>query len=140
MANGHSSEVYACTVDEPLSQRLPPTAIIAEVAADGSLETARIARTAETDGAAAFWCFPPQSIPMEGQLRPEMAIAHFATIAAATSLPLICFNYPLSGGLGYPHRRRCGWSRRCRRSRHNRMKEVLALLGKLPPASFARRW
>src|SRR2546423_13395090 len=32
-----------------------------------------------------------------------MALAHFSTIAAATSLPLICFNYSLAGGLGYPH-------------------------------------
>ncbi len=28
---------------------------------------------------------------------------HFSTIAAATDLPLICFNYTLAGGLGYPH-------------------------------------
>ena len=40
---------------------------------------------------------------MGGQLRPEMALAHFSTIAAATDLPLICFNYTLAGGLGYPH-------------------------------------
>jgi 4-hydroxy-tetrahydrodipicolinate synthase len=46
--------------------------------------------------------FPPQSMTMGGQLRPEMAVKHFSTVAAATALPLICFNYPLSGGLGYP--------------------------------------
>jgi 4-hydroxy-tetrahydrodipicolinate synthase len=40
---------------------------------------------------------------MGGQSRPEMALAHFSTIAAATTLPLICFNYSLAGGLGYPH-------------------------------------
>jgi len=79
--------------------RLP---IIAGVYADGSLEAARIARHAEADGAAALLVFPPQSMSMGGQLRPEMALAHFSTIAAATSLPLICFNYSLGGGLGYP--------------------------------------
>jgi 4-hydroxy-tetrahydrodipicolinate synthase len=31
-----------------------------------------------------------------------MAITHFKTIADATSLPLICFQYPLASGLGYP--------------------------------------
>src|SRR5437763_10010778 len=108
--NGHSSEVHACTVDEQrevmrvtmdeLGDRLP---IIAGVYADGSLEAARIARLAETDGAAALLVFPPQSMSMGGQLRPEMALAHFSRIAAATSLPLICFNYSLAGGLGYPH-------------------------------------
>src|SRR5947208_15577554 len=107
--NGHSSEVHACTVDEQreimrltmdeLGDRLP---IIAGVYADGSLEAARIARLAETDGATALLVFPPHSMSMGGQLRPEMALAHFSTIAPATSLPLICFNYSLAGGLGYP--------------------------------------
>src|SRR5207237_3160962 len=107
--NGHSSEVHACTVDEQreimrvtmdeLGDRLP---IIAGVYADGSLEAARIARLAEADGATALLVFPPQSMSMGGQLRPEMALAHFSMIAAATSLSLICFNYSLAGGLGYP--------------------------------------
>ena len=108
--NGHSSEVHACSVDEQrevlaitldeIGDRVP---VIAGVYADGSLEAARIARMAEAGGAACLLVFPPQSMSMGGQLRPEMAVVHFATIAAATSLPLICFNYPLSGGLGYPH-------------------------------------
>src|SRR5438105_13475103 len=107
--NGHSCEVHACNLDEQrevmritmdeLGDRLP---IIAGVYADGSLEAARIARLAEADGATALLVFPPQSMSMGGQLRPEMALAHFSTIAAATSLPLLCFNYSLAGGLGYP--------------------------------------
>src|SRR5438105_5395345 len=32
-----------------------------------------------------------------------MPLLHFSTIAAATSLQLICFNYTRAGGLGYPH-------------------------------------
>ena len=108
--NGHSCEVHACTVDEQreilrltmeeVGDRLP---VIAGVYADGSLEAARIARLAEADGAAALLVFPPQSMSMGGQLRPEMAVAHFSTIASATDLPLICFNYTLAGALGYPH-------------------------------------
>ena len=108
--NGHSSEVHACTIDEQrevlritleeVGDRLP---VVAGIYADGSLEAARIARMAEAGGAAALLVFPPQSMSMGGQLRPEMALAHFATIAAATSLPLICFNYTLAGLLGYPH-------------------------------------
>jgi 4-hydroxy-tetrahydrodipicolinate synthase len=108
--NGHSSEVHACTADEQrevlhitleeVGDRLP---VISGVYADGSLEAARLARRAEADGASALLVFPPQSMSMGGQQRPEMALAHFATIAAATSLPLICFNYTLAGGLGYPH-------------------------------------
>src|SRR5437763_3834411 len=108
--NGHSSEVHACNLDEQrevlrltmeeLGGELP---IIAGIYADGSLEAARIARMAEAGGAAALLVFPPQSMSMGGQLRPDMALAHFSTIAAATTLPLICFNYSLAGGLGYPH-------------------------------------
>jgi 4-hydroxy-tetrahydrodipicolinate synthase len=108
--NGHSSEVHACTVDEQrevlaitldeVGDRLP---VVSGVYADRSLEAARIARLAEAGGASCLLVFPPQSMAMGGQLRPEMAIMHFETIAAATNLPLICFNYPLSGGLGYPH-------------------------------------
>jgi 4-hydroxy-tetrahydrodipicolinate synthase len=108
--NGHSSEIHALNLDEQrqalaitmdeVGDRLP---IITGVYADGSLEAARIARLAEAGGAAALLVFPPQSMAMGGQLRPEMAIAHFRTIAEATSLPLICFNYSLGSGLGYPH-------------------------------------
>ena len=108
--NGHSSEIHACTFDEQravmqltmdeIGDHLP---IVSGVYADGSLEAARIARMAEEEGAACLLVFPPQSMSMGGQLRPEMAIAHFSTIAAATSLPLICFNYTLAGPLGYPH-------------------------------------
>jgi len=39
---------------------------------------------------------------MGGQLRPEMALAHFQRIADATDLPLIVFQYPAASGLGYP--------------------------------------
>jgi 4-hydroxy-tetrahydrodipicolinate synthase len=38
---------------------------------------------------------------MGGQLRPEMAVAHFKRIADATDLPLILFQYPMASGLGY---------------------------------------
>ena len=39
---------------------------------------------------------------MGGQLRPEMALAHFSEIASASDLPIIVFQYPAAGGLGYP--------------------------------------
>jgi 4-hydroxy-tetrahydrodipicolinate synthase len=108
--NGHSSVVHACTSDEQrevlrvtmdeVGDRLP---VVAGVYADGSLEAARLARQAEAGGATALLIFPPQSMSMGGQTRPEMALLHFSTIAAATSLPLICFNYTAAGPLGYPH-------------------------------------
>src|SRR5690606_5691272 len=107
--NGHASEVHACTFEEQkrilalsldeVGDRVP---LINGVYADGSLEAARIAKMAEAEGASALLVFPPNSMAMGGQLRPEMAIAHFKTIADATDLPLIVFQYPAAMGLGYP--------------------------------------
>lgn len=107
--NGHASEVHACTFEEQkrilalslaeVGDRVP---LINGVYADGSLEAARIARMAAAEGASALLVFPPNSMAMGGQLRPEMASAHLKTIADATDLPLILFQYPASTGLGYP--------------------------------------
>ncbi len=72
------------------------------VYADGSLEAARIARMAEAAGASGLLVFPPNPFILGAQGRPEMAIAHFGAIAEATDLPMICFQYPLAGGQGYP--------------------------------------
>ncbi len=107
--NGHASEVHACTFEEQqrilalslaeIGDRVP---LINGVYADGSLEAARIARMAEAEGASALLVFPPNSMSAGGQLRPEMALAHFRTIADATDLPMILFQYPATTGLGYP--------------------------------------
>src|SRR5687767_1686191 len=104
--NAHASEVASCTFDEQRrvleisKEELGALPIVNGVYADGSLEAARIARTAEQGGASALLVFPP-AIYTFGQ-RPEMALAHFKRIADATSLPLIAFQYPLAGGQGYP--------------------------------------
>jgi 4-hydroxy-tetrahydrodipicolinate synthase len=107
--NGHASEVHACTFEEQqrilavsmaeVGDRVP---LINGVYADGSLEAARIARMAEKEGASALLVFPPNSMSAGGQLRPEMALAHFRMIADATDLPIIVFQYPAATGLGYP--------------------------------------
>src|SRR6201996_9126081 len=105
--NAHSTEVASCTADEQhrvmeiageeAGATLP---IIHGVWADGSLEAARIARRAEAGGASALLVFPPAPFTM-GQSA-EMALAHFKTIADATDLPIIVFQYPLATGQGYP--------------------------------------
>jgi 4-hydroxy-tetrahydrodipicolinate synthase len=105
--NAHSTEVASCTKDEQrrvmeiageeVGDRLP---IIHGIWADGSLEAARIARQAQAGGASALLVFPPAPFTL-GQSA-EMALAHFRTIADATDLPLIVFQYPLATGQGYP--------------------------------------
>ena len=105
--NAHSTEVASCTRDEQrrvmeiaseeVGDKLP---IIHGVWADGSLEAARIARQTQAGGASALLVFPPAPFTL-GQSA-EMALAHFKTIADATDLPLIVFQYPLATGQGYP--------------------------------------
>ena len=100
--NAHASEVHACTFDEQrrvldltmeeIGDFLP---VINGIYADGSHEAARIARMAEIGGASCLLVLPPHSIfMMGGQMRPEMSLAHFKTIADATDLPIIVFQYP----------------------------------------------
>lgn len=107
--NGHASEVHACGFDEQsriLAESLQEVGdelpLVNGVYADGSAAAAELARMADGEGASALLVFPPNSMTMGGQLRPEMAIAHFEAIAAATDLPIILFQYPMSSGLGYP--------------------------------------
>ncbi len=107
--NAHSMEVHALTADEQarcmdialdeIGDRLP---LVHGIYADGSLTGARLARQARDGGASCLLVFPPNSMAMGGQLRPDMAVRHFETIAEATDLPLILFQYPLASGLGYP--------------------------------------
>lgn len=106
--NGHASEVHACDFDE--QRRILATSLeevgdkvplINGIYADGSLEAAKLAAMAAKEGASALLVFPPNSMQMGGQLRPEMAIEHYKRIAGATDLPIIAFQYPMAGGLGY---------------------------------------
>src|SRR5882672_11435008 len=105
--NAHSTEVASCTFDEQrrvlaiakdeVGAKLP---IVHGVYAEGSLEAARIAKMAAEGGASALLVFPPGPFTM-GQ-RPEMAVEHLRRVAGASDLPIIAFQYPLSGGQGYP--------------------------------------
>jgi len=105
--NAHSTEVASCCFEEQkrvlaiameeVGGELP---VVHGVYAEGSLEAERIAEMAAEGGASALLVFPPGPFTM-GQ-RPEMAIEHFRRIAGAADLPVIVFQYPLSGGQGYP--------------------------------------
>jgi 4-hydroxy-tetrahydrodipicolinate synthase len=105
--NAHSTEVASCTFEdqkrvlavtgETVGDRLP---IVNGIWADGSLEAARLAKMAEAGGASALLVFPPAPFTL-GQ-SPQMAVTHAKTIADATDLPLIVFQYPLATGQGYP--------------------------------------
>lgn len=107
--NGHASEVHACTVDEQreimdrtlddVGDRIP---IIAGIFADSSHDAAQLAKMSTDAGASALLVFPSSVLMMGGDLRPEMAEAHFQAVADATDLPLIGFNYARWTNLAYP--------------------------------------
>jgi len=107
--NGHASEIHAFTLAEQQSLLAESLAEVGDalplvngVYADGSDAAVTVARMAAAEGARALLVFPPNSMSMGGQLRPEMAVRHFQMIAEATDLPLILFQYPAATGLGYP--------------------------------------
>ncbi len=107
--NAHASEVASCTFEEQrrvldltmneVGDEIP---VVNGIYADGSQEAARLARMAERGGASGLLVFPPNPFSLGARSRPEMALTHFKTIADATDLPIICFQYPLGGGQGYP--------------------------------------
>ncbi|MGB2310911.1 MAG: dihydrodipicolinate synthase family protein, partial [Candidatus Puniceispirillaceae bacterium] len=79
--NGHASEIHACSFAEQqellalslaeVGDRLP---LVNGVYADGSHAAVDVARMAAAEGASALLVFPPNSMSMGGQLRPEMAL------------------------------------------------------------------
>lgn len=106
--NGHAAEVsslsreerrraLAIAVDE-VGSRLP---LIAGIYADSTREAVDLARDARAEGARGLLVFPPSLFMWGVQLRPEMAIRHFGTIAEVVDLPLVVFQYPVASGLGY---------------------------------------
>ena len=107
--NAHASEVASCSFEEQervlamtmdeIGDRVP---VVNGVYADGSFEAARIAKMAQRGGASCLLVFPPNPLALGAIGRPEMVIAHYKAIADASDLPIICFQYPLASGLGYP--------------------------------------
>jgi len=107
--NAHASEVATCSLEEQrrvldltmdaVGDRLP---VVHGVYADGSGPAARIARQAQHGGASSLLVFPSYVLSAGGHLRPEMALAHVKTIAEASDLPLILFQYPAHTGVQYP--------------------------------------
>ena len=104
--NAHASEVATLTLEEQqrslnitLDEVAGEVPVICGVYEDGTDKAAEIAKTAEREGADALLIFPSAVFDYGSQMRPEMAYGHYATIAEATSLPMIAFVYPTTSGL-----------------------------------------
>jgi 4-hydroxy-tetrahydrodipicolinate synthase len=106
--NGHAAEVHSLNFDEQqrgieiardeVEGEMP---LVAGIHTGNTREASRLATMAAATGADALLVFPSDVLAMGGQQRPECARAHIGAIAESTDLPLILFQYPMAGGLGY---------------------------------------
>jgi 4-hydroxy-tetrahydrodipicolinate synthase len=107
--NGHAAEVHALSFEEQqrgievarneLGGAIP---LVAGIHTGNTREARSLATMAAAAGADALLVFPSDVLTLGGQKRPGCAAAHVRAIAESTGLPLILFQYPIGGGLGYP--------------------------------------
>lgn len=107
--NGHAAEVHSLSFDEQQrcieiarDESTDKTRLVAGISTTDTRDASRLAMMAQNAGADALLVFPSDVLTMGGQRRPECARSHFAAIADSTDLPLVLFQYPMTGGLGYP--------------------------------------
>ena len=107
--NAHASEVATLTFEEQqrvlemtLDEVDGAVPVVCGVYQDGTSKAARIAESAERQGADCLLVFPSTVYDFGHQLRPEMAYGHIAQIAEAVSLPIVVFVYPVTSGLHIP--------------------------------------
>jgi 4-hydroxy-tetrahydrodipicolinate synthase len=108
VVNGHAAEVSSLSREErkralaiALDEVGGSTPLIAGVYTDGTLEAVELARDAKTGGAAGILVFPPTLFMWGAQVKPEMVLRHFATIADRVEIPIVVFEYPVASGIGY---------------------------------------
>jgi 4-hydroxy-tetrahydrodipicolinate synthase len=128
VANGHAAEVASLTRAErrrTLAVALDEVAgkipVVTGIYSDGTLEAVELARDAQAAGAAGLLVFPPTLFMWGAQLKPDMVLRHFQTIADAVDLPLVVFEYPVASGIGYSP-------------------ETLAELCKIPTVAAIKDW
>ena len=128
VANGHAAEVASLTREErrrtldiALDEVAGKVPVVTGIYSDGTLEAIELARDAQAAGAAGLLVFPPTLFMWGAQLKPDMVLRHFQTIADAVDLPLVVFEYPVASGIGYSP-------------------ETLAELCKIPTVAAIKDW
>jgi 4-hydroxy-tetrahydrodipicolinate synthase len=128
VANGHAAEVASLTRDErrrtldiALDEVAGKVPVVTGIYTDGTLEAIELARDAQAAGAAGLLVFPPTLFMWGAQLKPDMVLRHFHTLADAVDLPLVVFEYPVASGIGYSP-------------------ETLAELCKIPTVAAIKDW
>jgi 4-hydroxy-tetrahydrodipicolinate synthase len=108
VANGHAGEVSSLSREErrralaiALDEVAGKVPVVAGVYSDGTQEAIELGRDAKAAGAAGLLVFPPTLFMWGAQVKPDMVLRHFSTIADRVDLPLIVFEYPPASGIGY---------------------------------------
>jgi 4-hydroxy-tetrahydrodipicolinate synthase len=108
VVNGHAAEVSSLIRDERRRALAVAAAevgdrvkLVAGIFTDSSLEAAELTRDARDEGMAGVLVLPPACFQWGANLRPEMALAHFQTIADRVGVPMVVFQYPVANGWGY---------------------------------------
>jgi len=128
VVNGHAAEVASLSREErqralaiALDEVAGACPVVSGVYADGTQEAVALARDARAGGATGILVFPPTLFMWGAQLKPEMALRHFAEIASAVDLPIVVFEYPTASGIGYTP-------------------ETLARLAEIPTVAAVKDW
>jgi len=128
VVNGHAAEVASLSPGErqralaiALDEVAGACPVVSGVYADGTQEAVALARDARAGGATGILVFPPTLFMWGAQLKPEMALRHFAEIASAVDLPIVIFEYPTASGIGYTP-------------------ETLARLAEIPTVAAVKDW
>jgi len=128
VVNGHAAEVASLSRGErqralaiALDEVAGACPVVSGVYADGTQEAVALARDARGGGATGILVFPPTLFMWGAQLKPEMALRHFAEIASAVDLPIVIFEYPTASGIGYTP-------------------ETLARLAEIPTVAAVKDW
>jgi len=108
VCNGHAAEVSSLTREErrkalsiaveEVGGKVP---LISGIYTESTLEAAKLAKDAKTEGASGLLIFPPSLFMFGAQDHPEMVYRYYAAIAEAVDLPMVAFQYPPALGLGY---------------------------------------
>lgn len=107
--NGHAGEVSCLTPEEQrraiaLTKEAAGGKVktVAGIYTNSSLEAARLAQTAQREGADGLLVFPPDILSLGGHLRPASMLEHMRRITDASDLPIILFQLPQGSNLSFP--------------------------------------
>jgi len=108
VVNGHAAEVHGLALEEQTwgietacEEVGDQIHVIAGIYAESTRVACQMAKRAAGAGVHALLIFPPNSLMFGGNARGDLGIRFVQEVSAATTLPVVLFQYPLSTALCY---------------------------------------